>query len=94
MSKYTISTPEAYKILRVVATNRAKWGKQASPPYTMATIMEALELVVADGALDPDLKTDQAELTKLRRQLAACTNREKSRRPALKIEGIEDNVGE
>jgi hypothetical protein len=83
LSKHTISTEQAYKILRVVAQSKVKWGKQASPPYTMATIMEALELVSADGGLDPELKANAAEMTKLRRQLAACQNREKARNGKL-----------
>lgn len=83
--KYTLSVEASYKLLRTVAAHKVKWGKQASPPYTLAQIMESLEHVVADGGLDPENKTDAAELTKLRRQLAACTNREKGRAAPPKL---------
>jgi hypothetical protein len=78
MSKNTMNLPTALKVLKAVAVNRAKWGKQASPPYTMAQVMEALEL--AHNAELLEERVGKEEITKLKRQLAACTNREKGRK--------------
>lgn len=73
MSRYTMSVAKATALLKDCAAARVKWGKKTSPPYTVAQIMEALELVSENGFFEE--RVDPAELTKLRRQLSAANAR-------------------
>jgi len=72
----------AIQIAKEIAGARKKWGKQANPPYKLDQIMDAIVTLDASGAFE-DQKAPEGpspeEITKLRRQLAACTNREKAR---------------
>ena len=71
---------KAVSIAKEVAAARLKWGKQASPPYTMHQIMDAILVLESEGVLEPQpAGPSPEEVTKLRRQLAACQNREKAR---------------
>ena len=71
---------KAVSIAKEVAAARLKWGKQASPPYTTHQIMDAVLVLEAEGLLEPAVPLiTPEELTKLRRQYAACQNREKAR---------------
>lgn len=74
---------KAKSIVLEIATARKKWGKQANPPYSIHQIMDAL-VALSDELQQPKEATEQLitaeDLTKLRRQLAACTNREKARK--------------
>jgi hypothetical protein len=71
---------KAVSIAKEVAAARLKWGKQASPPYTMHQIMDAVLVLEAEGLLEQPIGPTPEEVTKLRRQLAACQNREKARK--------------
>lgn len=74
---------KAKAIVLEIAGARRKWGKQANPPYSIHQIMDALVLL-SDEIREPKQEgLSPEEVTKLRRQLAACTNREK-----LKKEGV------
>lgn len=73
--KSTVKTVEqALGIVAEIVAVRKRWGRQGSVPYSIDQIMDAIVLLAEDGAL-----ANKEELTKLRRQLAACTNREKAR---------------
>lgn len=91
MTRYTMSQEKAHTILREVAVARSRWGKQASPPYTMLQIMEAVERVVGAGALEPPSVTED-DVIKLRRQLGASKSRETKLLKRLKAAGV--TVGE
>ena len=68
----------ALTILAETATARKRWGRNASTPYSTDQLMEAILLVRDAGHFEPVVSRE--EVTKLRRQLAACTNREKARK--------------
>lgn len=68
----------ALTILTDTAAARKRWGKNASTPYHADQMMEAILTVQDAGHFEPVV--DPAEVTKLRRQLAACENREKGRK--------------
>lgn len=74
---------KAIRIAEEIAAARKKWGKQANPPYNLHTIMDAIVVLEAQGLLKGTQPTPEGpspeEVTKLRRQLAACQNREKAR---------------
>jgi len=65
-------------MLQQVAKARRRWGKNVNPPFTPSQMMEAIELADDQGVFNPSVSPEEA--TKLRRQLAACENREKARR--------------
>jgi hypothetical protein len=61
-------------ILQEIVAQRLRWGRQTAPPYTIAQIMEALELVSAAGFLGKP-KYAEADVILLRRQLGAAKSR-------------------
>lgn len=67
----------AQQIVTRIAKARKRWGKLATPPYTDAQLYDALVLLEENGKFEAC--PDAEEVTKIRRQLAACTNREKAR---------------
>lgn len=67
----------ARTIVSNIVEARKRWGKLATPPYTDAQLYDALVLLTEAGKFDAP---DAEEVTKLRRQLAACQNREKARK--------------
>jgi hypothetical protein len=72
---------KAKSIVLEIAAARKKWGKQANPPYSIHQIMDAL-VAISDELTKESPKPVEItaeELTKLRRQYAACLNREKAR---------------
>jgi len=73
--KSTVKTVEqALGIVVEIVAERKRWGRQGSVPYAIDQIMDAIVLLAEEGAL-----SNKEELTKLRRQLAACQNREIAR---------------
>lgn len=74
MSRYQMNAEKALAILNEAADARLRWGKQASIPYSMQQIMEAIELVKAEGWLGKPQINDE-DVTKLKRQLAAANAR-------------------
>jgi hypothetical protein len=71
-----MTVERAREIAAELAKIRARWGKHASPPVTQDDLFEAVTVLVEAGNFDAP---SQEEITKLRRQLAACQNREKGR---------------
>lgn len=67
----------ALNIAKEIARQFKRWGKQTNPPYTQAQMMEAIAALDAEGNFDGNLAD---ELTKTKRQLAACTAREAARK--------------
>lgn len=74
--KIEMKLDRAHTIVRDVVIARKRWGRQADLPYTLEELMDALMLLHDAGNFDAP---SAEEVTKLRRQLAACQNREKSR---------------
>jgi polyhydroxyalkanoate synthesis regulator phasin len=76
-----VKTDKAKTIVLEIAQARRKWGKQANPPYSIHQIMDAL-VALSDELQKPaeECGGTPEEVTKLRRQLAACQNREKARK--------------
>ncbi len=80
----------AIVLAKEIAAARRKWGKQANPPYSLHQIMDAIVTLEAEGAFEPTpvdagaVATTPEEVTKLRRQLAVCLNREKARKEGRK----------
>jgi hypothetical protein len=71
---------KAKQIILEIAAARRKWGKQANPPYKLDVIMDALVAISPELSKScPEQLISAEELTKLRRQYAACQNREKAR---------------
>lgn len=68
---------KALKIAKELAAAHRRWGKQLSAPYTQAQMMEALAALDTHGQFDGNLSE---ELTKTKRQLAACMAREAARK--------------
>lgn len=71
-----MTVDKAVEIVKQIADARKRWGKYAYPPYTQAELMDALVVLHEAGRFDAP---SDEEITKLRRQLAACQNREKAR---------------
>lgn len=67
----------ALQIIRDIIKARKTWGKKASPPYTQDQLYDALIVLEEEGRFEAPSDED---MTKLRRQLAACENREKGRK--------------
>lgn len=78
LSRQSMPADRADAILATVAEAVGKWGKQADVPFSIETIYQAISVARAQPA---DVPSKQ-ELTKLRRQLAACQNREKRAKQA------------
>lgn len=74
--KIEMSLDKAHKVVKDVVTARRRWGRQASLPYSTEELMDALMLLSEAGNFDAPTAE---EVTKLKRQLAACQNREKAR---------------
>lgn len=73
-----MTLPQAHALVVDVVAHRKRWGKHAAPPYTQSQLYDALVLL-HDAGLIVQEATPAEEVTKLRRQLAACMNREKAR---------------
>ncbi len=73
---------KAKNIVLEIAAARRKWGKQANPPYSIHQIMDALVAISNELTKEQPkpVEITAEELTKLRRQYAACQNREKARK--------------
>lgn len=88
---------KAKSIILEISAARKKWGKQANPPYSIHQIMDAL-VALSDELQGPKEVIEQLitaeDLTKLRRQLAACTNREKARKgqDQIEIDAIDEQL--
>lgn len=87
---------KAKSIVLEIAGARKKWGKQANPPYSIHQIMDAL-VAISDELQEVPVSekpaTPPEEVTKLRRQLAACQNREKVKKGRAQ-EPVMDAYGE
>lgn len=70
---------QAHALVTDVVKHRKRWGKYAAAPYTQSQLYDALVLL-HDAGLIVQEATPAEEVTKLRRQLAACQNREKARK--------------
>jgi hypothetical protein len=64
----------AQTIVKEIIAARTRWGKGVKIPYTTDQVFDALIVLDKAGNFDGGSKED---VTKLRRQLAACQNREK-----------------
>ena len=71
-----MSLDKAQLIVRELVAARKQWGKHASVNYTMHEVLDALVVLNDAGRFDAP---SAAEVSTLRRQLAACQNREKAR---------------
>lgn len=70
-----LMTPErAQTIVTEIVAARKRWGKGVKIPYTQDQVYDALIVLSETGNFDG---ASASEVTKLRRQLAACQNREK-----------------
>lgn len=74
MKKMTLE--KATRIVEGVVAGRKRLGKQYIPAQIMDDVLDALVVTYENANLDAPSKD---EVTKLRRQLAACQNREKAR---------------
>lgn len=85
-----MTVEQARALVVDVVGHRKRWGKYASAPYTQSQLYDALVLLHDAGMIAPDVATPE-EVTKLRRQLAACQNREKARlKPNTDTGAIDD----
>ena len=76
MKSTVTSVDRARAIVKEILAARAKWGtKNLRSPYTNDQLFDALAALDAAGHFDGGVSAEEA--TKLRRQLAACLNREK-----------------
>jgi geranylgeranyl pyrophosphate synthase len=71
-----MSLSKAQEIVTEVVAGRKRLGKQFVPRQIMDDVLDALVVVHDNANLDAPSKD---EITKLKRQLAACQNREKAR---------------
>lgn len=65
---------KAHTIVKEIVAARKRWGKGVKIPYTEDQLYDAIVVLDAEGNFDG---ASREEVTKLRRQLAACQNREK-----------------
>lgn len=79
MTRYTMNAARALEIIKEIAAQRRRWGKQMAPPYTMPQLLEAIELLDEAGQFEPAV----ADTGKLRRQLQAANARETRLRQQL-----------
>lgn len=77
--KIEMTIEQAIALVVDVVAHRKRWGKYANAPYTQSQLYDALVLLHDAGLIAKDA-TPAEEVTKLRRQLAACQNREKARK--------------
>ena len=84
--KIEMKLEQAQALVVDVVKHRKRWGKHAAAPYTQSQLYDALVLLHDAGLIVQDVPTAE-EVTKLRRQLAACQNREKAR------QGSHDKAG-
>ena len=82
MTSYLVQPEKAVPLLQELAAARRRWGRNCRPPYRLEQILDALVLAEDQGALKVPDGPSKEEVTKLRRQLAACLNREKARKCA------------
>lgn len=75
---------KALGIVQEIVQARKRWGKGVSVPYTQDQLYDALVVMEAEGLFTG---VTDADVTKLRRQLAACENREKARKNAKSDSG-------
>lgn len=75
--KALMDVARATEMVKQIASARKRWGRYAYPPYTQAELMDALVVLYDAGRFDGPSDED---ITRLRRQLAACLNREKAAR--------------
>lgn len=73
-----MSVEKAQQIAADIAAARKKWGRHAAINVSEDQLYEAVTVLVEAGNFDAP---SAAEVTKLRRQLAACRNRELARKP-------------
>jgi hypothetical protein len=72
----TMTFDKAAGIVANVVAGRKRLGRNYAPPYIMDDVLDALVVVHEHGNFDG---LSKEEITKLKRQLAACQNREKAR---------------
>lgn len=87
-----ISVADVKALVPVLRKGVEKFGKQYAPGYTTVQLAEAV-LVLADMIDERGLGTKE-EQTKLARQLAACTSREKGLRNRIAGINNEDDAAE
>lgn len=68
---------KALQIAKELAAGHRRWGKVMNPPYTAMQMAEAIAVLDANGHFESNVGE---ELTRVKRQLAACQNREKARK--------------
>lgn len=73
---------QALNLMNEIVVGRTRWGRNFSVPYTQSQLYDAITILHREGKFVTDDKVaiDPADVTKLRRQLAACQNREKRRK--------------
>ena len=71
---------KSLSIVQEILAARKRWGKGMSSPYTADQLYDALIVLDEHGRFSG---TSDEEVTKLRRQLAACQNREKARNKGI-----------
>jgi polyhydroxyalkanoate synthesis regulator phasin len=76
--KIEMSLEQARALVSDVVLHRKRWGKYAAAPYTQAQLYDSLVLLHDAGIITGEATPE--EVTKLRRQLAACQNRELARK--------------
>lgn len=86
--KIEMTLEQAHALVTDVVKHRKRWGKYAAAPYTQSQLYDALVLLHDAGLIVAEA-TPAEEVTKLRRQLAACQNREQARK---KKEGDTQNA--
>jgi nitrate reductase cytochrome c-type subunit len=79
-SKHSMTLEKAVALRDDVARARRKWGRQASVNYTQDDMLDALDVLAAADEEQRGVAAglQKEELTKVKRQLAACQNREKA----------------
>lgn len=70
--KDSMTYEQALALVKNTAGAVERWGKQANPPYSQNQMMAAIAVLA--GKVDIEGPTKE-ELTKVRRQLAACEAR-------------------
>ena len=87
--RYTVTPAKALQMVQEICAARQKWGKQASPPYSVVQILEAIELLGLAGyfASPPE------ETAKLRKQLSMAAARETRLRKLLKSQNGDTDHG-
>jgi phage-related baseplate assembly protein len=75
--KTSMTVEKAQAMVKRAAAAQERWGRNADIPFTQSELLEALMVLNKEGKFDAPPPED---VTLLRRQLAACTNREKARK--------------